>query len=638
MGSHRVNSKNHAASDVGALHVESSPAEASPAKRATPTLRLRKKLLFSLIVATCCLAVLEGGLWLAGVQSDWERHDPYAGFVSHIPHFVRRNDAPNALRIVVADSKKRVLNPISFAPAKPPQTVRIVALGGSTTFGRPFFDQTSFAGWLRLWLPKAAPTQQWEVINAGAISYASYRVAGLMEEVAQFQPDLFIIYTGQNEFLERRTYDDLLRQPSWTRQAAALASHTRTASILRQGMESLGVLAPPAAPTFTLPSDVRSIPIHAVGPDAYRRDEELRQSVVAHFEASLTRMLECAERVGARALLVVPASNLADFAPFKSEFSRPLDASEQAAWEAHFGAARRLTQSGNLASALEELAQAAAIDDGRADLHFVRGQLLLGLNRTEEAATAFRRAKEEDVCPLRAIDAIALTIRRTAKERGLPVVDFQEVAAQQAAHGIPGRALFHDHVHPTIHANKLLALAMIERLAEAGVVQRAAEWNAEVAEQQAVAYAKTWDLPQMAQELLRLSALLITLNQSALAVEQIALALEYGGQTRTICKTAAQLLEQTGGGAATVSVFERYLAGRHDAAQDSAPGHYELGQAYLRRGQAGRALVEMKKALALAPDTPEWVGQVARVEAAETGQAEASGSKGAPAAGDDRSE
>jgi len=84
---------------------------------------------------------------------------------------------------------------------------------GSATYGRPFFDHTSFPGWLRAFLPRADPTRKWEVINAGAISYASYRIKGLMAELSRFEPDLFIVYTGENEFLERRTYASAFNTP-----------------------------------------------------------------------------------------------------------------------------------------------------------------------------------------------------------------------------------------------------------------------------------------------------------------------------------------------------------------------------------------------------------------------------------------
>ena len=47
---------------------------------------------------------------------------------------------------------------------------RILCLGGSTTYGRPFDDATSFCGWLRVLLPVADPSRRWEVVNCGGIA------------------------------------------------------------------------------------------------------------------------------------------------------------------------------------------------------------------------------------------------------------------------------------------------------------------------------------------------------------------------------------------------------------------------------------------------------------------------------------
>ena len=93
-------------------------------------------------------------------------------------------------------------------------------------------------------LPKADPSRKWEVINAGAISYASYRIKGLMAELARYEPDLFIVYTGENEFLERRTYASVFETPGLLRNAAGLASRLRIATVTQRGLELAGLLQP----------------------------------------------------------------------------------------------------------------------------------------------------------------------------------------------------------------------------------------------------------------------------------------------------------------------------------------------------------------------------------------------------------
>ena len=90
--------------------------------------------------------------------------------------------------LATAANKKDVFNVQAFSARKKANTYRIFCLGGSTTFGRPYDDRTSFAGWLRAFLAAADPSRTWEVINAGGISYASYRVAALMDELSRYEP------------------------------------------------------------------------------------------------------------------------------------------------------------------------------------------------------------------------------------------------------------------------------------------------------------------------------------------------------------------------------------------------------------------------------------------------------------------
>ncbi len=60
-----------------------------------------------------------------------------------------------------------------FGATKEPEARRLFCIGGSTTYGRPFDDATSFCGWLRGFLERVDPEREWEVVNAGGISYAS---------------------------------------------------------------------------------------------------------------------------------------------------------------------------------------------------------------------------------------------------------------------------------------------------------------------------------------------------------------------------------------------------------------------------------------------------------------------------------
>ncbi len=265
---------------------QSEPQTISPARH---ELSLWKKLAFAVLTVLGVLFTLELALWGCGVKPALYRRDPYAGFTPQVRHFQVEADSRSGELASLVPSKRESFNDQRFPRHKPPGTYRIVCLGGSATYGRPFFDHTSFAGWLRALLPKANPSRNWEVINAGAISYASYRIKGLMAELAGFEPDLFIVYTGENEFLERRTYASVFETPGLLRNAAGLASRLRIATVTQRGLELAGLIKPIETIKSTgLHEEVVRIPVYAVGPEAYTRDETFKREVLSHYEAALS--------------------------------------------------------------------------------------------------------------------------------------------------------------------------------------------------------------------------------------------------------------------------------------------------------------------------------------------------------------
>ena len=413
--------------------------------------------------------VLEVALGLFGVRPVLDDADPFVGFSSYVPLYVERS-APDGPQMVTAPNKFTWFNEQQFAKRKPPGAFRIFCLGGSTTYGRPYDDTTSFAGWLRELLAETAPDGDWEVVNAGGISYASYRVATLMEELRDYDPDLFVVYTGHNEFLEQRTYGDAAGRSSTSlRQIGSLLAKTRTFTLVRRFVNPRAE-APAAEDRFEMPEEVDAILDRSVGPEVYTRDDPLKEQVISHFRFNLARMSEIARDCGAKILFVVPASNLRDCSPFKSENRDNITLAELQQWKDHFERAGALFDADSLQESLEQVNLAAALDARHAGMQYLRARVLERLEQSPAASSAYIVAREEDVCPLRALHAICRVVRESASELNVPVVDFEAIACQRSPQGIPGDNLFIDHVHPTIDGNRLLAVSILETLSESGIV------------------------------------------------------------------------------------------------------------------------------------------------------------------------
>ncbi len=443
--------------------------------RQPPTLKNWKKTCFAMLATVLFFVALEGTLALLGVRPTLADRDPYVGFESSLPLFVERarNGEPG---LETAANKLPYFNAQRFSKDKAPNTVRVFCLGGSTTFGRPFDDRTSFAAWLRELLPLTDGTKQWEVINAGGVSYASYRVAAVMDELAQYSPDLFIVYTGHNEFLEERTYRDLKNASASFRSLTLPLARSRSFTIARKlfASERSG-----SQPDSLLPAEVDAILDHSVGPDSYRRDDALKSQVLEHFEFNLHRMIDTAQAAGAQLVLVTPATNMKDSSPFKSESSVNLDKAQQQRWAQLVATAETAEAEGDLEAALSSWKGLSEIDSARADVHFRIGKVLHAQGQFAEARESFQRAIDEDVCPLRAIHEIQQSVEQVAIERRIPLVDFHSIVSNACidlyGHNSPGREFFLDHVHPTINGHRLLSLALVEAMSRSGVVTGAGQ-------------------------------------------------------------------------------------------------------------------------------------------------------------------
>ena len=433
-----------------------------------------KKLLFAAVMVCVFFVLAELLFMMLGVTPVSYERDPYVGFSSYAPLFTEQ-PGPDGESVMATASNKLVwFNPQQFTLDKEPDAYRIFCVGGSTTYGRPYTDLTSFGGWLRAMLPEADPTRKWEVINAGGISYASYRVAMLTEELIDYKPDLFIIYSGHNEFLENRTYDQMISMPKAVRGIGAITSKTRTYAVVKQVVE--GVRKKTTSNT-ELGGEVDTILEKTVGTEAYHRDLQLQKQILEHYRYNLTRMIDIARSVGADVILVRPASKLRDCAPFKSQHRDWLAGSDLKNWQTLFDSATSAYAAGRWDPALEAIDKALAIDDQYADLYYLHGRVLWELQRYDEAKQAFIRARDEDICPLRALTAMENIAADVAAEQAVPLVDFVDLAETHSEHATAGEDMFLDHVHPTIEGNRLLAMALLETMSSQSIVHPAATWN-----------------------------------------------------------------------------------------------------------------------------------------------------------------
>ena len=317
---------------------------------------------FSLVV------LVEVFLAAFGMGDVERQEDPFIGFQGIRPLFLRSEDGT---RYEIPQARQNFFAYESFPAAKPADEFRIFCLGGSTVRGRPYSTETSFTRWLEIALNNTDATRRWRVINCGGVSYASYRLVPILKEVLRYEPDLILVYTGHNEFLEARTYGHIKRRSAFVEAALSGASRLRTYCLLRSLLRS--VTGPRAgevgAERTALQVEVDSILDYRDGLAEYHRDEIWREDVVRHYRWNLERMIAIAREADVPLVLMDPVSNLRDCPPFKSEPNAALSPEQTAALESLWEQARGAYVS-DLPHAIQLLTRAVAIDHGHAALHY----------------------------------------------------------------------------------------------------------------------------------------------------------------------------------------------------------------------------------------------------------------------------
>ncbi|MCA9006864.1 MAG: SGNH/GDSL hydrolase family protein [Planctomycetaceae bacterium] len=439
------------------------------------TRRVRHPLLFrgaAILLGLSLLVVLELALRLCGVQPLPDSQDPFISFSSDATLFVKD---PAGTHFQTAPERIDFFRPQSFPINKPVDTFRIFVLGGSTVQGRPYAVETSFTAWLKINLQAAEPERHFEVINCGGVSYASYRLVPILRETLQYKPDLYIVYTGHNEFLEERTYGNLKQSSSISLATQKSLRDLRIASLMQR------LLPDAQEETAVSTKNVLSADVNArldfqKGLEGYHRDAETRRGIIEHFEYNVRQMILLAKQADVPLVLVNPVSNLKNCPPFKSEFANGLSQEQQDQLISCWNAANDCDWS-EADHKMQLWKEAVHIDQQHAGLLYNIGKTCEHLQRYPEAKNWLTKAKEEDICPLRILEPMHDALFDMAQEYNVPLVDIRRLIEQQTPDGIPGSEWLVDHVHPSIEGHQLIADALFEKLVALQLFTQPADWQ-----------------------------------------------------------------------------------------------------------------------------------------------------------------
>ncbi|MCP4590361.1 MAG: hypothetical protein GY842_06440 [bacterium] len=346
-----------------------------------------------------------------------------------------------------------------FTVPKEPDTVRIFMLGGSAARGYPHLRMLAASSFLETMLGDLWPERQVEVLNLGTTAIASFPVMYILDEVLRLDPDLVILYSGNNEFYGAHGVASVHSFGSSTTAMRVFRFARRFALVQWLTDVATRPEGKPGSGEDTRPLMERVIADQQLGPDDRRRT-----AAADNLENHLTRMAHACRNARVPVVVCTLPANERDLAPIGEDVSAPLPEQERARFE-NLLEQGRATLNADAEMALAAFDSARSLDEHSAALHFWRGRSLTALDRHAEASEEYTQAKDLDTMPWRAPNSLNEAVRRAAKDGAL-LCDLEAAFRQASPGGAIGWELMDDHVHPSLRGQALIAETLLRTMSK----------------------------------------------------------------------------------------------------------------------------------------------------------------------------
>jgi tetratricopeptide (TPR) repeat protein len=341
-----------------------------------------------------------------------------------------------------------------FPRQKEPNTVRIFVVGGSAAQGYPEPRNLSLSSFLEAMLRDLWPDRRLEIINLSVVAVASFPVRCIYEEAIQYDPDLMIVYTGNNEFYGAQG-------------VASVHSFGRTPQAMRIHRESRRW-----ALLQMLDQVFRRSPAAASGKgmmELVMADQQIppadprRTAAPENLYTNITAMIASGASHGVPAIVCTLPVNDRDLFPLGEDPPPPLSESEQRRFSALLEQGRKLVAD-DPEAALTKLREAAVLEADHALLQYLLGRCLTALGAHDDALQAYIRAIDLDPMPWRAPSQSNEAVRKAAADGGAVLCDLAVALRSHSPGGATGWEMMDDHVHPSLEGQARIAQALLQSM------------------------------------------------------------------------------------------------------------------------------------------------------------------------------
>lgn len=419
-------------------------------------------ILIALSLPVLLVLIAEGSLRLAGFGG----YPPVLRPIGPLPQVPGNTAPPGSILHVTDNAALRTwffnnpyqpgsLNDASMVMPKPPGTLRVIAVGESAMRGFPQPRGLGSTHFLEAMLRAARPDVTPEVVNLGVTAIASYPVLEVLTEALEYQPDLVVVYVGNNEFFGSYGVASLNRAGN-TPGAMRLQRRLRSTAIV-QGVSALFASAPGKE------AEGRTLMETMMGRSYTAPDDPIREQAASNLGYFVSEMIERCKARGVPVMVCTLPCNQRDLAPLgdtEQSITDPAELERVKRLMLDMGT-RVLSDPAGAETDLRAVINAHPM---HARAWYWLGRALESQKKPDEAAAALQKATDLDPMPWRPPAPSNRALRDAVASHGGALCDLESAfnaAARRSGHAGVGWELMDDHVHPSLEGQYLVARTIL---------------------------------------------------------------------------------------------------------------------------------------------------------------------------------
>lgn len=373
---------------------------------------------------------------------------------------------------------------------KKPGEYRIFLFGESTMHGNHLFPESTIKRWMELYLENLVGKEKAEqvtIINFGRLGEDSLFMLQSLKETSVYRPDLVIVYSAHNDFIQLEHRDRLLRPASFSNRVEKLfkelgkkihfVSAIRRMSVRAKIVRSQRKDAQKQASDEWF--DETEKKIFNPARDFLVPGSINFKKVYENWRGNILKISDEAQSRGVQIIFLNGVRRHKDFPPFASVHESSLSKEQIETWQETIDRAKHYYAEGQYEEAKLKFSEALALDMNYAETYYQLAQTHEKLDNYEEAYRLYNLADDHDYFPVRAPSVVNEFYGRLAaeKRRGVDVIDTERLFRENSSHGLIGEDLIVDQIHPTMEGQALIAKEILKRIYDNDLIFSKSDWQ-----------------------------------------------------------------------------------------------------------------------------------------------------------------